>query len=146
MIAEAAQQAFDSVVADASGVVAGVPEAVATLGGEPSYWLVPGLRGGDVVAVARILPDGRVATVGELREPAEDAAQAVTGLSAARARQVASDLRSGDVAVSEPMLVHDGPVAREAWLCTATDADGGERWIFATGGGLYERAANTPLD
>ena len=145
MIADAAREAFDAVVSDPSGLVAGEAEAVATPGGGLDYWLVPGLRAGDVAAVARIFPDGRVATVGELREPTADAAQAATGLSAEQARQVASDLRADDVAVSEPVLVHDGPVGREAWLCTATNADGSERWIFATGGGTYERAANTPL-
>jgi hypothetical protein len=146
LIAEAAREAFGAILADASGLAVGAPEAVSTPGGEPSYWLVPGLRGEDVVAVARIFPDARVATVGELRQPAVDAAQAVTGLGAEQARQVASDLRAGgDATVSEPVLVHDGPVGREAWLSTITTADGRERWVFATGGGTYEREANTPL-
>ena len=146
MIAEAAREAFDSMLAGASDLVVGAPEAVSTSGGELSYWLVPGLRDGEVAAVARILPDARTATVGELREPVVDAAQAVTGLSGDQARQVADDLRAFDPIVSEPLLVHDGPVGREAWLCVVTAADGSERWVFATGGGTYEREANTPLD
>lgn len=145
LIADAARDAFGAILADATGVVVGTAEAVSAPGGEPSYWLVPGLRGERVVAVARIFPDARVATVGELREPPVDVAQAVTGLSGEQARQVASDLRAGNVVVSEPVLVHDGPVGREAWLCTVTRADGRERWVFATGGGTYERDANTPL-
>ncbi len=146
MIAEAAREAFGSMLAGASDLVVSAPEAVSTPGRELSYWLVPGLRDGDVAAVARILPDGRVATVGELREPALDAAQAVTGLSGDQARQVTEDLRAVDPIVSEPLLVHDGPVGREAWLCVVTTSDGSERWVFATGGGTYEREANTPLD
>ena len=145
LIAEAARQAFASIVADASGLVVGEPDAVRSPGGELDYWLVPGLRGDAVAAVARILPDARVATVGELREPADDASQAVTGLSAEQAHQVVSDLRSDYRAVSGPVLVHDGPVGREAWLYAVTTADGSERWVFATGGGTYDRAANTPL-
>jgi hypothetical protein len=145
VIAEAAREAFGSILAGASDLVVGELEAVSTPGGELSYWLVPGLRGGEVAAVARILPDARVATVGELREPTLDAAQAVTGLSGGQARQIAGDLRAGGATVSEPVLVHDGPVGREAWLCVVRTADGSERWVFATGGGTYEREANTPL-
>lgn len=146
MIAEAAREAFGSMLAGASDLVVGAPEAVSTPGGELSYFLVPGLRDGDVAAVARIFPDGRVATVGELREPTLDAAQAVTGLSADQARQVAEDLRAVDPIVSEPLLVHDGPVGREAWLCVVATGSGSGRWVFATGGGIYERGADTPLD
>ena len=145
LIAEAAREAFGAILADASDLVVGAPDAVRSPGGELDYWLVPGLRGDAVVAVARILPDARLATVGELREPAVDTAQAVTGLSGEQARQVAADLRDRYPAVSEPVLVHDGPVGREAWLCAVTAADGSERWVFATGGGTYDREANTPL-
>ena len=119
---------------------------MSTPGGGLSYWLVPGQRDADVVAVARILPDARVATVAELREPALDAAQAVTGLSADQARGVAEDLRGDGATVSEPVLVHDGPVGREAWLSVVAPADGSPRWVFATGGCIYEREANTSLE
>ena len=143
MILDAARAAFRGIgLAD---LEPGTPADVASPGDGLDYWLVPGLRGGDVVAVARVLPDGRVATVGALRQPAADAAQAVTGLGAGEARALAARLRDDHPAVDEPVLVHDGPVGREAWLYAATTADGGSRWIFATGGGTYEREAGAPL-
>jgi hypothetical protein len=137
LIAAAAQRAFETVLASAD-LVAGVAEPVRSPAGATSYWLVPGVRGGSVVAFARVLPDGRLATVGELRAPAVDVAQAATGLSAEQARVA--------LGTSEPQLVHDGPVGREAWLAAVADADGNERWVFATGGGTYERPAGALLD
>jgi hypothetical protein len=142
VIAESAQQAFAALT---GGAVAGEPVAVRTPEGELGYWLVPGAREGRIVAVARVLPDGRLATVAELREPAADAAEAVTGLSEGGAEHVAGGLRVGDAQVFGPMLVHDGPIGREAWLCVVTGVDGYRRWVFATGGGTYERPADTPL-
>jgi hypothetical protein len=143
VILDAALAAFRGIgLAD---LEAGAPAEVRSPGGGLDYWLVPGLRGGEVVAVARILPDARVATVGELREPVADAAQAVTGLSEEEAHAVAGRLRGEHAAAGKPVLVHDGPVGREAWLCAVTTADGRARWVFATGGGTYEREAGAPL-
>ena len=108
--------------------------------GEPSYWLVAGHGPGGVQAIARVLLDGHVATVGASPAGAEDAAAAVTGLSRSRAV-----LARPPGAVDGPILVHDGPVAREAWLYVAVDEDGSRRWVFTTAGGSYERPAGVPL-
>jgi len=134
LITEAARRAFGAVLF-ATDLLAGEPVSVRTPTGEPGYWLVPGLHDGRVAAIARVLPDGRLATVGELREPAADAAEAVTGLSAAKAKK-----RAG---APEPILVHDGPVGREAWMTVVTEPGGTRRWVFATGGGTYERRADS---
>jgi len=143
LIADAALEAFRGIGAD--DLEAGAPAEVREPGGGLDYWLVPGLRGGGVVALARILPDGRVATVGELRRPAADAAEAATGLGAEAARALADRLRGEHAAVAEPVLVHDGPVGREAWLYAVTTGDGRARWVFATGGGTYDREAGASL-
>jgi hypothetical protein len=121
----------------------GQPQRVFTPNGKPSYWLVAGLKRGQVQAVARIRPDGRVATVGPVKGFVTDSAQATTGLSASMASRLRSDLlsRHPESRVSRPMLVHDGPVGREAWLYRVRLKSGEELWIFATGGGLYSRKA-----
>jgi hypothetical protein len=142
VIVASAREAFASLLGDATQVDAGVAEEVRAPDGSIGYWLVPGLAGDRIVAIARVLPDGMLATVGEVERPAVDAAQVVTGLSAAQAREA---LGAGEARVSEPMLVHDGPVGREAWLSVVTTPGSAARWLFATAGGTYERAAGAPL-
>jgi hypothetical protein len=129
LIIEVARTAFSSVLRDTE-LRTGEPVPVRAPTGEPGYWLVPGLRKARVAAIARVFPVGRLATVGELRVPAADAAEAVTGLSAVKAKKRA-DLQT--------ILVHDGPVGREAWMTVEPKPDGTTRWVFATGGGTYER-------
>ncbi len=90
--------------------------------------------------MARVLLDGRVATVGVVSEPAESAAGVVTGLSEAEAVS-----RAPTGADGPPILVHDGPVGREAWLHLVGYPDGPARWVFMTAGGTYERKAGEPL-
>lgn len=141
LIGAVAQQAFDSPVVGRQELVAGAPEPVVGLDGSLDYWLVAGYRDGLVLAVARVLPDGQLATVGGLRAPADDAAHAVTGLSSAGARRRAAQLGPDGGSVAEPVLVHDGPRGREAWLLTLTAADGSSRHVFATGAGEYEQRA-----
>jgi hypothetical protein len=126
---------------------AGEPEAVHTSKGKLAYWLVAGLHQGRVRAVARILLDARVATVGLVKGTPADAPEAATGLSAAGASRLAKELLAQypDSQVSSPMLVHDGPVGREAWLFTVKRKSGQPLWIFATGGGTYSRHAGEEL-
>jgi hypothetical protein len=138
LITESAQRAFVA-LPGAPELIAGAPRLVRTTAGEPSYWLVPGHAGAGVQAFARVLPDGHVAAVGATRAPADDVAAAVTGLSEARAR---AEHRPGQA--GEPTLVHDGPIGREAWLYVTGSGDEA-RWVFATGGGAYERPAGEPL-
>jgi hypothetical protein len=142
VIASVAEQAFTTLTGE--GVAAGEPTAVHTPEGELSYWLVPGSLERRLVAVARVLADGRLATVAELRRPAADVAEAVTGLNEAAAANTAAELTHADGHVFGPMLVHDGPVGREAWLLVITHENGSRRWVFTTSGGTYERPADTP--
>ncbi len=140
LILDAAGRAFASFPAAAGPLAPGACELVRTPGGEPSYWLVTGDGLAGVEAIARVLLDGHVATVGPARTGAEDAGAAVTGLSRSRA----TDARPPG-AVEGPTLVHDGPIAREAWLYVTVDRAGSRRWVFTTAGGSYERPAATPL-
>jgi hypothetical protein len=125
----------------------GNPERVHSPEGRFAYWLVPGQAGSQIQAIARVLPDGRIATIGELKSPATDCAQAVTGLSLSDALRLSKDLaaRYPSAQISQPLLVHDGPVAREAWLHKVKSASGENLWVFATAGGTYARpAGNLP--
>jgi hypothetical protein len=140
LIAAAAERTFATLPGAPSGLAAGAPEPVRTPDGELSYWLVPGTTGDGVEAVARVLPDGRVATVAVNAGPTEDAARIVTGLS-----ETEASARAPAGAIGTPTLVHDGPVGREAWLHRARGPGGEERWVFTTAGGSYERPAGEPL-
>ena len=138
LILDAAASAFASFPGAARPLAPGSPELVLTPDGEPSYWLVTGDGPSGVEAIARVLLDGHVATVGPARAGAEDAAAAVTGLS----RSGAAHARPPG-ATEGPTLVHDGPIAREAWLYVTVDRDGSRRWVFTTAGGSYERPAGS---
>lgn len=141
LILDAAQRAFATLPNAPSGLQAGLPQLVRAPAGEPSYWLVPGHAPSEGVrALARVLLDGRVATVGVTRTPAADAAEVATGLSEAAARRSRPGATAGP-----PALVHDGPIGREAWLYVTADEAGAERWEFVTGGGTYERPAGESL-
>jgi hypothetical protein len=123
VIAETAEAAFASVLG--ADLAAGDALAVHTPRGEVAYWLVPGIREGRPAALARVLADGRLATVGHA---SGDPAEVATGLSAKSAQAYGPD----------PVLVVDGPVGREAWLVGERDG----RLLLATGGGIYERIAD----
>ena len=145
-IRQSAAAAFAALPASDVKCTVGVPERVYSPEGRPAYWLVPGLVGGQIKAIARILEGGRVATVGAIGAATTDCAQAVTGLSATEASELTKDLAVQYPAaeIVRPLLVRDGPVGREAWLyhvrSTAQDL-----WIFATGGGVYSRPAGNLL-
>lgn len=145
-IRQSAAAAFAALPGSDIKFAVGDPERVHVLEGQLEYWLVPGLAGGQIQAVARILENGRVATVGALKAAATDCAQAVTGLSEIEASQLTNDLAVQYPAaeIFRPLLVRDGPVGREAWLyhVKSTTQD---LWIFATGGGVYSRPAGKPL-
>lgn len=140
LILDAATRAFAALPGATGSLAPGSPELVLTPEGEPSYWLVTGHGPGGVEAIARVLLDGHVATVGPSPAGAEDASAAVTGLSRPRAA-----LARPPGAINGPILVHDGPIAREAWLHITVDQDGNRRWVFTTAGGSYHRPAGEPL-
>lgn len=121
----------------------GAPEFVRAAEATPGsgYWLVAGRSDDAIRAVARVLRDGRVATVGHISAPATDAAEAVTGLSHARVASLTSGIarEHGGRIVSGPVLVHDGPVGREAWLLVLQRESGETLRVFATAGGTYVR-------
>jgi hypothetical protein len=145
-IRQSAAVAFAALPGSDIKFAVGDPERVYSPEGLPTYWLVPGLVGGRIQAIVRILEGGRVATVGDLRAAATDCAQAVTGLSAAEASHLTKDLvvRYQAAEIFRPLLVCDGPVGREAWLYHVRST-GQDLWIFATGGGVYSRPAGKPL-
>jgi hypothetical protein len=140
LIAAAAERTFATLPGAPGGLAAGAPELVRTPSGAPSYWLVPGTTGDGVQAVARVLLDGRVATVAVSPHPSRDAAAIVTGMS-----ETEASTRAPAGAIGAPTLVHDGPIGREAWLHRTRGPEGLERWVFTTAGGSYERPAGQPL-
>jgi hypothetical protein len=84
------------------------------------------------------------------KDPAhlEDAPPTATRISAAEALRRAKariDTARGEAA-EPPIFVHDGPPGREAWLVTVVRDRRPDRWLFITGGGIYERPARTLLD
>jgi hypothetical protein len=146
-VRQSAETAFATVLGFGADNAISQPQPVFTPDGQASYWLVASLRGERVQALARILPDGCVATVGPSKETESDAAQAATGLSASMASHLTTELteRYTGAHVSQAHLVHDGPIGREAWLYAVKQKSGEELWVFATGGGLYSRPAREPL-
>jgi hypothetical protein len=145
-IRQSAAAAFAAMPGSRIQFTVGNLQRVFSLEGNPAYWLAAGLVDGQIQAIARILEDGRVATVGNCKSPATDCAQAVTGLSAHQAKQLMKDLAAQyrGSEILPPTLVHDGPVGREAWLYHAR-SNKQDNWIFATAGGTYSRPAGTPL-
>jgi hypothetical protein len=143
-VTASARHAFAALPGTSAAPTPGEPELVRPAEGTrgAGYWLVPGGSGGAIAAVARILRDGRVATVGTLSAPARDCAEAVTGLAASQVAVLAGDIarQHGGRAVGTPILVHDGPVGREAWLVTLQRDSGETLLVFATAGGTYIRS------
>jgi hypothetical protein len=143
-VVASARLAFSALPGAGAVLTLGEPEMVRAVDGAPNagYWLVPGRHGGTMAALARILRDGRVATVGHLTAPAADCADAVTGLAASQITRLADDIarRHGGQVVGAPVLVHDGPVGREAWLLTLRRESGETLLVFATSGGTYVRS------
>jgi hypothetical protein len=126
-VADAARLALAAVSQDRTLAFA----EVLTLGGAHAYWLVclGGPKG--LEALARVADNGKILTVGALRSPVLDCGAAATGLDTFGARALAQPVGGG-----APVLVQDGPVAREAWLLRD---DPGKPLLLATGGGTYER-------
>jgi len=124
-------------------IVPDEPEQVrpAEPAGGAGYWLVPGRSNAAIVALARILPDGRVATVGAVSTPVADGAEAATGVSAIRVCEMAGAIaqRHGGRLVEGPALVHDGPVGREAWLFVLRRGAAETLRVFVVAGGTYMR-------
>jgi hypothetical protein len=143
---DAAAHGFVALPGGVGTPVPGEPERVCTPEGALAYFLVPDRRDNGVVAVARVLPNGRVAGVARLAVPAADCAAAVTGLAAVRVRALADDIarQHEGTLVDEPLLVHDGPVGREAWLLVVAVPGDAQRWVFATAGGTYTRMPDEP--
>ena len=145
-IADSARRYFASWPGLPANLQVGTPELVRQVSGEPSYWLVPGLLEDRVQVVARILDNGRLATLARLPEPEPDCAAAVTGMSTNHAAGYAREVEAkyAGKLISGPTLVHDGPVGREAWLYRLSTASAGTIWVFATAGGTYTRATALP--
>jgi len=83
---QSAETAFRAVLGSDASIAVAQPQRVFTPEGQAAYWLVASVRGGRVQALARILPDGRVATVGPSKGIESDAAQVATGLTGERTR------------------------------------------------------------
>jgi hypothetical protein len=117
---------------------AGVPVLVHTIAGAPAYWLVPiELREGDTASprlagFVRVTLEGRVAAAGRHHGDV----RTVTGITRDEARRIAAESVSPDTVIDEPLFVHDGPPGREGWRVDVTEADGSERTLLVTRGGV----------
>jgi hypothetical protein len=140
---ESAAAALGALPGSEARLVIGEPELVYSLDGRAAYFLVPGLLAGQIQAIVRVFLDGCVATVGRLKAPAQDCASAVTGLSASEASRLTIELAAKypGAEISSPILVHDGPVGREAWMHSVKNGSAPDLWIFSTAGGTYSRPA-----
>lgn len=148
---EAAAGALASLLAERDPLLAswpepavGAPVMVATVTGDPSYWLVPLEAANRAVGAARIDAEANVMTVGLIcRTPRriEDCPRVVTLLTAEEAAaQARAVLEPGEEA-SPPRFVHDGPPGREAWLIETRHHRQPARWITVTPGGASARPA-----
>jgi hypothetical protein len=125
----------------------GEPVLVRTVAGDPSYWVVPVELDDRAIGFVRVTTEGKAVASGALyRDPRTlaGAPAVVTGITAAAARaRVTGDL-GPDVAVGDPVYVHDGPPGREAWLVRVREQDDPTRLLFVTGAGWYERSSDAP--
>jgi len=148
---EALQREDDPLLKAWPDPTVGDPELVHDVSGLPSYWLVPLVARNRAIGFVRVDGTGRTMAVGTFcRTPdmIETCPAAVTGITAARAAQLARD--QGNLAPDEtaapPRFVHDGPVGREVWLVETSRDGGPHRWLFVGPGGLYERTAGLRRD
>jgi hypothetical protein len=121
----------------------GEPLLVRTVTGDPSYWLVPVELEERAIGFVRVTTAGEAVATGALyRDPATlaGAPAVVTGITAADARERVTTELGPDVAVGDPVYVHDGPPGREAWLIHVREPDGATRLVFVGAAGWYERS------
>jgi hypothetical protein len=122
----------------------GQPFLVHTVQREPSFWLVPVVRGPSVLGSVEIGPDG--ALWGQSffyvsPDSLADCPTVVTRISAQEARALAAPLiaRYPGAEASPPLYVHDGPRNRLAWMIEVTRAGELLSRIFVTPGHAWER-------
>ena len=118
--------------------VAGAPVLVHTMEGAPSYWLVPiDATGGSQDSFAgfvRVTLSGRVAAAGRMG----GRTNVVTGITSDDARRAAAAAVQPDAAIGTPVFVHDGPPGRDGWRVDVTTADGKQRILLVTRGGVTD--------
>jgi hypothetical protein len=137
-----AQEILDAAAASFEPGLAGArtdePVLVRTPAGEPAYWLVPAVRGGDLVGAVRISLEGDLITVGRL-EPARSGL-VVTGITAAEAANAARATmgESASGVAAPPVFVADGPPGREGWLVEIRGPGDARRRLVIGRGGTYE--------
>jgi hypothetical protein len=137
----------DPVFSQWRNVSVGTPVLVRTLTKEPSYWIVPIVRNSTLVGFVRVLGSGRILHYGIVAGETDLNRTSVTGISPHEAlSRVAKGISAGQGEVpGSPVLVHDGPMGREAWLIEVTRKNIPVRWIFITPAFVYERAPGTTL-
>jgi hypothetical protein len=129
----------------------GAPVLVKDLAKNPSYWIVPVVVQERVIGFIRVLGIGKVGAVGAFyTDPSQitSCPAIVTGIDAKEARRRVEEeihVEEGEK-TSDPVLVHDGPPGREAWLVEVYKKGKLSRWIFVTPAFVYERPAGQQLD
>jgi hypothetical protein len=126
---------FGPDMADLATARPGVPLLVRTTGGTPSYWLVPLEIDDRGVGFVRVTRSGDVAAVGRY------GGSSALDLDADAVIDLVSDQLTDSEIATRPMLVHDGPPGREAWMLVTSVGPRPARRLFVTPSGHYERAA-----
>jgi hypothetical protein len=139
--------ASDPVLSKWHNASTGTAVLVRTIFREPSYWIVPIVRNSMLVGFVRVLGSGQILHYGIVAGDINVNHTSVTGISANEAlTRVAQKVSPGQGEVAgSPVLVHDGPMGREAWLIEVTRKNIPLRWIFVTPAFVYERAPGTTL-
>lgn len=126
-------------MADLATAGLAAPLLVRTTGGTPSYWLVPLEIDERVVGFVRVTGSGGIAAVGRYGGSSTldlDAGAVID--------RVSDQLTDGEIA-DRPMLVHDGPPGREAWMLVTNVGETPARRLFVTPAGHYERNAGEEI-
>jgi hypothetical protein len=127
----------------------GEPFVVHTVERQPSFWLVPVLRGGSVLGSIEIGPDGALwgqSFFYTSPDSLEDCPAVVSRIPAGEARALSAPLlaRYPGAEASPPLYVHDGPRNRLAWMLEVTRAGELLSRVFVTPGHAWERRPGEP--
>ena len=123
--------------------VPGEPRMVHDLLGRASYWLVPVQNQKETVGAVRVLGNGRAAASISYRQGSNPLALNPNDVLKQASGSIATERgeKPGEV-----LLVHDGPIGREAWRVEVLAGDRPTRWVFVSPGGISERAVNVLPD
>ncbi len=137
-------QQADAMLKPWRDAVVGDPVLVRTVELDPSYWIVPVVRYGQVLGYIDVGPRGQVLGYAYLYRSPDDLSPCppvVTRLSAEEAYKQAEEILSTypDAEFTDPVFVHDGPRNRLAWMIEVRVGGELATRVFVTPGYVYQR-------